>query len=67
MISSERVLTVVAALGLYWQESCGDPTLFCYRVVSGAVAPLRERRGRNDAAPCSIPSDCCTTSTTSKA
>jgi len=70
MISLERMLTVIAALGLCWQESCGDPGLFCYRVVSGLFAPYREHRSYSysDCASCSIPSgNCCTKSTTSKA
>ncbi len=44
MISTDRLLTLIAALGLCWQESCGDPVLFCYRVTCGFVAPWRERR-----------------------
>jgi len=43
MISTQRLVTVIAALSLWWQESCGDPTLFCYRMVRALAAPWRER------------------------
>lgn len=43
MISTGRLVTLIAALSLCWQESCGDPALFCYRVVCGLAAPWRER------------------------
>ncbi len=43
MISTERLAALIAALSLCWQESCGDPTLFCYRIVRGLAAPRRER------------------------
>lgn len=62
MISTDRFLTLIVALGLSWQESCGDPLLFCYRVTCGFVAPWRERRlhrdnhRNNKEASCSIPS-----------
>jgi hypothetical protein len=67
--SSDQLLSLVAASGLCWQECCGNPVLFCYRVVIGLVIPWRERqldRGVSDL--CSIPScNYCTPSTTSKA
>jgi hypothetical protein len=43
MISTQRLVTLIATLSLCWQESCGDPTLFCYRIVRGLAAPWRER------------------------
>jgi hypothetical protein len=69
MISTERLLTLIATLGLCWQESCGDPTLFCYRVASGLAAPWKKRRPNpSDPVSCSIPSDTFSTpSSTSKA
>jgi hypothetical protein len=68
MISTEWLITLIAALGLRWQESCGDPALFCYRMGWEFLVPLHGPPNRNNAAPCSIPSHtCCTLSTTSKA
>jgi hypothetical protein len=37
---------LVASLGLLWEESCGNPVLFCYRIsreillLRGDCAPL---------------------------
>lgn len=69
MISANRFVSLVAALSLRWQESCGDPSIFCYRVVCGLVMPRRKSEIDSDSPlPCSIPSDnSCTLSTTSRA
>jgi hypothetical protein len=58
---------LVASLGLLWEESCGNPVLFCYRIsreilsLRGEFAPLAVQ------AECSTPSGTfCTPSTTSR-
>jgi hypothetical protein len=57
----------VASLGLAWEESCGNPVLFCYLVSQGfllgrgGIAPLKAQT------ECSNPSaDFSTHSTTSR-
>jgi hypothetical protein len=72
MMSTDRVITLVAALSLRWQESCGDPGIFCYRLLCGLVEPRRVNRLdpilSNHPEPCSIPSGTSyRPSTTSKA
>lgn len=75
MMSTDRVITLVAALSLRWQESCGDPGIFCYRLLCGLVEPREPRRDNrldpilsNHAESCSIPSGTSyRPSTTSKA
>lgn len=58
MITSERLISLVAMLGLTWQECSQDPAVFCYRIGMDLLAPLRRQQSAGDQSPsCSTPSN----------
>jgi hypothetical protein len=44
MISSARLLSLVAVLNLWWLECAQNPAVFCYRISWDLLAPLCRSR-----------------------